>query len=222
MRIGMLCSLLALLILASPAGAQTSSTGNDATRVSMTNPLPGDTAPDFTLMDANGNSYTLSDYTDAGNVVVLEWFNPQCPAVAKYRANSNFMNDTAAAFESQPVVWLAIDSSAPGTASASPAEINAFATTHGMTAPVLLDSAGDVGRNYGVSATPTILVIAPDRTVAYSGAPDESMAQDSMPAGDNYIKEAVSAALSGLEPPTTATAVRGCAIPFSTEVTRTY
>ena len=41
----------------------------------------GEPAPDFNLVDENGVSHTLSQYL--GNVVVLEWTNPDCPFVVR-------------------------------------------------------------------------------------------------------------------------------------------
>src|SRR5688572_696231 len=39
----------------------------------------GKPAPDFTLVDLDGKTHKLSEH--AGKIVVLEWFNPQCPFV---------------------------------------------------------------------------------------------------------------------------------------------
>ncbi|MEP6791253.1 MAG: redoxin domain-containing protein, partial [Ramlibacter sp.] len=44
-------------------------------------PSVGQSAPDFTLKDANGKTIKLSDYR--GKHVVLEWTNPGCPYVQK-------------------------------------------------------------------------------------------------------------------------------------------
>ena len=41
----------------------------------------GDKAPDFTLTDIHGEEHKLSEYTEEGKIVVLEWFNPDCPFV---------------------------------------------------------------------------------------------------------------------------------------------
>jgi peroxiredoxin len=211
----MYSSLLALVLT---AGLMTGAAvpGNRLAEVNAAlTPFPGDAAPDFTLTDANGFSHTLSDYTSAGNVVVLEWFDPQCPTVAKYREASNFMNDTEDAFLNDPVVWLAVDSAGPGRSGSDIDAINNFAIDNGMTVPVLLDSAGEVGRNYGVMSTPTIVVIAPDREVVYRGAPDASPVLNSRPAGTNFAKEAIIAALDNATPLITETVVHGCTVPYA-------
>src|SRR4051812_4714405 len=68
----------------------------------------GQPAPAFTLTDQHGKTVSLSDF--AGKVVVLEWFNDQCPFVGKHYATGS-MNATAAKYAKQGVVWLAINSS---------------------------------------------------------------------------------------------------------------
>ncbi|MCA9288506.1 MAG: redoxin domain-containing protein, partial [Phycisphaerales bacterium] len=87
----------------------------------------GEAAPDFALYDLEGNRYQLSDFTENGQIVVLEWFNPECPFVVKHHERFSTMLDTyaymlentpaieaegdASADEEMPgVVWLAINS----------------------------------------------------------------------------------------------------------------
>src|SRR5437868_13964905 len=98
MRFNLLLALLVLLF-SSSAVAATSVKGSVTinppapTRVYM--PLPGDVAPNFALNDVDGGRHKLSDYLDAGNVVVLEWLNPECTFTQKYHANADFMSQTA-------------------------------------------------------------------------------------------------------------------------------
>ncbi len=42
----------------------------------------GQSAPDFTLKDETGAQHSLSQYR--GQVVVLEWTNPECPFVQRH------------------------------------------------------------------------------------------------------------------------------------------
>src|SRR6202140_5193875 len=75
-------------------------------------PPVGSTAPDFSLTDSKGKTETLSQYK--GKYVVLEWFNPECPFVKKHYGSGN-MQKLQEEFTAKGVVWLSIDSSAPGT-----------------------------------------------------------------------------------------------------------
>ena len=75
-------------------------------------PLAGSAAPDFSLTDGKGKTHSLSQYK--GKYVVLEWFNPECPFVKKHYGSGN-MQKLQDEFTSKGVVWLTIDSNAPGT-----------------------------------------------------------------------------------------------------------
>jgi peroxiredoxin len=216
----MLCSVLSLLMAASaPVQAVDPRPAEPAAPKAPTVLKPGNAAPDFTLTDSDGAKHKLSDYTAAGNVVVLEWFNPQCPAVAKFRADSRFMAETASGFADAKVVWLAIDSNAPLTDGGNEtAAIRQFVKDNAMTAPVLLDRDGAIGHAYGVSLTPTVFVVSPGNSIAYSGAPDTSSALERRPAGDNLVKAAVSATLDGAQPKVRQTTPYGCAVSYAPPV----
>jgi peroxiredoxin len=175
----------------------------------------GEAAPDFTLTDTGGKKHTLSEYTKAGNVVVIEWFNPQCPVVLKYRAKSTFMDDTVASFKGKKVVWLAIDSSAPGKEGGDPEVVKQFITDHSMPVPVLLDPDGKVGHEYGAVCTPHMFVISPKNTIVYQGAPNTGSAVDPTPTGDNLVEAAVKAALAGKAPQITQTKPFGCSVKYA-------
>src|SRR5690606_10590326 len=73
--------------------------------------MVGKPAPDFELVDLDGNAHKLSDH--AGKLVVLEWFNPGCPFVDYAHAKGPLRTMAAEQIE-QGVVWLAINSGAPG------------------------------------------------------------------------------------------------------------
>src|ERR1051326_7417327 len=75
-------------------------------------PPVGSAAPEFSLPDASGKTHSLSDYK--GKYVVLEWFNPECPFVKKHYGSDN-MQKLQAEYTGKGVVWLTIDSNAPGT-----------------------------------------------------------------------------------------------------------
>src|SRR5882762_8446421 len=77
-----------------------------------TPPAVGTAAPDFSLTDSKGKTHSLSQYK--GKYVVLEWFNPECPFVKKHYGGGNMQN-LQKEFTDKGVVWLTIDSNAPGT-----------------------------------------------------------------------------------------------------------
>src|SRR5437879_8136362 len=97
------------------------------TLLALDSPPVGSAAPDFSLTDAKGKTHSLSQYK--GKYVVLEWFNPQCPFVKKHYGSSNMQN-LQKEFTGKGVVWLTIDSNAPGTeGSLTPEEAQTIATS---------------------------------------------------------------------------------------------
>lgn len=131
----------------------------------------GQPAPDFTLPDLDGRPVRLADLK--GRVVVLEWFNPGCPYVVAAHTKGSLV-DAAARAATQGVVWLAINSGAPGKQGAG-AEVNRAAkSAWKLPHPVLLDESGEVGRAYGATNTPHLFVVDAAGRLAYRGAVDNS------------------------------------------------
>ena len=118
-------------------------------------PPVGSAAPDFSLPDAKGKTHSLSQYK--GKYVVLEWFNPECPFVKKHYGSSNMQN-LQKEFTDKGVVWLTIDSNAPGTQGSLTAEEAQKIATSWKTheTALLLDPEGNAGRAYGAKNTPNI------------------------------------------------------------------
>jgi len=127
----------------------------------------GSAAPEFVLPTTDGGLVTLSDF--AGQAVVLEWFNPGCPFV-KDVYGSDKMTDIANKWTAQGVVWLTINSNAPGKNGAGRGTNQRAADKWDIGRPILLDETGAVGRAYGAKTTPHMYVIAPDGTLAFAGA----------------------------------------------------
>src|SRR6266436_8096414 len=152
-------------------------------------PAVGSAAPDFSLPDVNGKTQSLSQYK--GKYVVLEWFNPECPFVKKHYGSDN-MQKLQAEYTSKGVVWLTIDSNAPGSEGNITAEqaqkIMSGWKTH-QTA-LLLDPDGKVGRAYGAKNTPNMVIINPDGKIVYEGAIDSKATPNpaDIPASTNYVK----------------------------------
>ncbi|MCA9707879.1 MAG: redoxin domain-containing protein [Myxococcales bacterium] len=131
----------------------------------------GKPAPDFTLPDLNGASHQLSAHR--GKWVVLEWFNPECPFV-KYAHTDGPLADMAAKEVEQGVVWLAINSGAPGKQGHGVQANRSGASTFGMKHPVLLDEDGAIGHTYGAIKTPHVFLIDPEGVLRYAGAIDNA------------------------------------------------
>jgi len=178
-------------------------------------PPVGSAAPDFSLPDAKGNSHSLSQYK--GKYVVLEWFNPECPFVKKHYGSDN-MQKLQEQYTSKGVVWLTIDSNAPGTeGSITPEQAQKIAAswkTH-QTA-LLLDPDGKAGRAYGAKNTPNMVIINPEGKVAYEGAIDSKASPNpaDIPSSTNYVKAALDQSLAGKPITTPQTKPYGCSVKY--------
>jgi len=176
----------------------------------------GKPAPDFALPDLDGRVHRLSDLK--GRVVVLEWFNPGCPYVVNAHTKGSLV-DAAARASKDGVVWLAVNSGAPGK-QGSGVEVNREAARRwSMTNPVLLDESGAAGKAYGATNTPHLFVIGKDGTLAYRGAVDNSPdGERGAPKGGTLV-EYVPAALEDLRAGrplrTTETKAYGCGVKYA-------
>ena len=167
----------------------------------------GSKVPDFTLTDFAGKTHTLSDYE--GQIVVLEWTNPQCPFVRNVYANK-LMSDLDAFCKENEVVHLGVDSSNFVTAEAE----KKWAESQNIQNPILLDPSGAVGMKYGAKTTPHMFVIGKNGTLLYSGAIDDNP----KPMGrgkTNYVEDALKAALAGKAVKITHEKPYGCSVKYA-------
>jgi peroxiredoxin len=185
------------------------------TLLALDAPPVGSAAPTFTLPDAKGAPHSLSDYK--GKFVVLEWFNPECPFVKKHYGGGN-MQKLQADYTAKGVVWLTIDSNAPGTEgnlSPEQAEKVANAWKTKQTA-LLLDPDGKVGRAYGSKNTPNMVIINPDGKIVYEGAIDSKATPNpaDIPTSTNYVKSALDESLAGKPISNPTTRPYGCSVKY--------
>jgi peroxiredoxin len=185
------------------------------TLLAADSPPVGSAAPDFSLSDANGKTHSLAQYK--GKYVVLEWFNPECPFVKKHYGSDN-MQKLQQEYTSKGVVWLSIDSSAPGTeGSLTPEQAKSTMNswkTH-QTA-LLLDPEGKAGRAFGAKNTPHMFVINPEGKVVYEGAIDNKATPNpaDIPSSTNYVKVALDESISGKPVTTATTKPYGCSVKY--------
>jgi thiol-disulfide isomerase/thioredoxin len=161
--------------------------------------LVGQPAPDFNLTDVDGNEHKLSDYT--GKTVLIDWFNPGCPAVKAYYEKAEFVAQMNAALTGKDdIVWLSINSGADGQEGSGVEANKTYAETVGKVNPILLDESGEVGHSYKAQRTPTVYVVSPEGVVVYAGAFDQATSPREAPKGETLALAAVEAARKGDAP----------------------
>ena len=195
------------------APASPTPTGGGAARRSAAE--IGAPAPDFSLPGVDGQRHKLSALR--GSVVVLEWFNPDCPFVKRAHVEGP-LQDMAKRWQARGVKWLAINSSAPGKQGHGLQRNRDALGLYGLSHPLLLDEKGAVGRLYGAARTPQAYVISKDGVLLYAGA------LNNMPYGEltepgaepkHYLQQALAASLAGKPVKVASTKPWGCSVKYA-------
>jgi peroxiredoxin len=174
----------------------------------------GKPAPDFTLADTEGKIHRLSDYTTRGKVVVLEWFNPDCPFVQKQHKRTRNMIETQAMAAKLGVVWLAVNSNAPGKQGSGLERNRRAKREYHMEYPLLMDEDGHVGRLYRAKTTPEMYLIDANGILVYQGAIDNNPSPDKL-GTVNYVKQALSEHAAGKPISDAETKSYGCSVKYA-------
>ena len=178
----------------------------------------GEKVHNFVLKDTDGNSHNLQKYLDEGKVVVLEWFNPDCPIVKNHYVSSQNMIKTAGFAKQNGVVWLAINSGAEGKQGAGLERNQTARKDYKMEYPLLLDENGNIGRMFGAKTTPDMRIISKDGILVYSGAIDNARTPEGkgkvMDERTNYVIVALKSHLSGETVELSKTKAYGCAVKY--------
>ncbi len=176
----------------------------------------GQPGPNFTLPDANGRRVSLADFR--GRTVVLEWNNPECPFTRKHYDSGN-MQRTQAAAARDNVVWLTVNSGAPGNQGhMNAAEARAYLARSGARpAHYLLDPPGEVGRAYGAMTTPHMYVVNGAGTLVYAGAIDDrpTADPDDVDGARNHVLAALSELKAGRAVSVATSRPYGCSVKYA-------
>lgn len=111
----------------------------------------GDEAPDFTLVDLNGEEHRLSDYKGQG--VFLNFWGTWCKPCAK---EMPAMDRQYEVFKDQGVQILAVN------IAQSNFEVERFADQYGLDFPIVIDKTKSVMEAYNIDPLPTTLLINPE------------------------------------------------------------
>jgi len=184
-------------------------------RTAAADAVVGQAAPAFTLTGTDGKAHSLSEFQ--GKYVVLEWVNHDCPFVKKHYGSGN-MQKLQKKYTAEGVVWLSINSSAPGKqGNFPPAEADAL-TKEKKASPtaLLLDPDGTVGKAYGAKTTPHMYVIDPKGTLVYAGGIDDKPSTDAadIAGARNHVDQALSEALAGKPVTVASSTPYGCSVKY--------
>ena len=168
----------------------------------------GEAAPAFSVADQNGKVHSLADYK--GKVVVLEWTNPDCPFVVRHYREGT-MKSLANNYRDQSVVWLAVNTTKTNTAEKS----RRWTAEKELPYPTLIDADGKLGKVYGAKTTPHMFVIGKDGKLVYTGAVDDDPnGEKAKQEREQYLVNAITAALAGEAPARKVTKPYGCSVKY--------
>ncbi len=175
----------------------------------------GQPAPGFSLTDSDGKTRTLAEFK--GKTVVLEWTNAECPFVKKHYGARNMQTQQGDA-TSKDVVWLTINSGAPGLQGhVDGAQANAIRKETGARQTAyLLDPSGDTGRAYGAKTTPHMYVIDGNGVLRYNGGIDSiaSTDQADIPKATQYVPQALAELTAGKPVSVSTSKPYGCSVKY--------
>ncbi len=179
-------------------------------------PQVGEPAPDFSVVDTEGNVHALSDYE--GQLIILEWTNHECPFVVKHYTPGNMQMQQRLARDEHDAVWLTVISSKPDSQGhVSPEEADELtASRNAYPTAVLLDESGDMGRAYDARVTPHMYIIDTGGILRYMGGIDSNPSRNSEDIADatQYVVVALEEMAAGEDITHTVTRPYGCTVKY--------
>ncbi len=157
----------------------------------------GAQAPDFSLQDPDGQTWTLENFADAKGLVVLFVCN-HCPYVIHIAEQ---LGEVADEYEKKGMRFVAINSNdVENYPDDSPEKMKEFSRKYGWNFPYLFDETQAVAKAYHAACTPDIFVFDDERKLAYAGQFDGSRPGNSLPVTGSDLKQAMDTVLRGGEP----------------------
>ena len=182
----------------------------------------GAPAPLFVTEDHEHRDLTLRDFR--GKIVVLEWFNPDCPAVQKAYEKGGRLRDVAIelAFDkrvleekgSPDLIWIHINSAGPGQPGNGLQKALNARSEFQIVNLYADDEPGHIGRAYGARRTPEVVILDAAGVMVYRGAPDNAPSGKPAGAYRHYIAEAITDLRAGTAVRTPRTKTWGCPIAY--------
>lgn len=128
-------------------------------------------AKEFTLMDPDGISYTMSEHLGEKGLLIAFICN-HCPYVQSIAQRLAF--DTAELMRNGINVLAVMSNDYRYVSIDSPPHMKKFAQQHNFTFPYLVDEDQSVGKAYGAVATPDFFGFCKDGSLQYRGRLDDA------------------------------------------------
>jgi peroxiredoxin len=157
----------------------------------------GTDAPDFSLVNVNGRTVSLSDFDGAPALLVIFMCN-HCPFVKNL---ADPLAQFTAEYMSKGVAVVGISSNDASSYPAdSPEQMVREAEERGYHFPYLYDETQEVAKDYQAACTPDFFLFDRDRKLVYRGQFDDSRPDSGIPVTGKDLRAALDAVLAGKKP----------------------
>lgn len=181
----------------------------------------GTQAPDFSLINVDGTTVSLSDFKDAPALLVVFMCN-HCPYVIHI---ADAFAQLASEYQQRGVAVVGISSNDVGNyPQDSPEQMVHEAEQRGYTFPYLFDETQEVAQAYRAACTPDFYVFDKDQKLVYRGQMDDSRPKTDSPkpiTGAD-LRAALDAVLDGKSVSESQIPSLGCNIKWKEDATPEY
>ncbi|MEA5516197.1 thioredoxin family protein [Nodularia sp. UHCC 0506] len=153
----------------------------------------GSYAPDFELPGIDNQVHHLSRYLEKFRAVGVISMCNHCPYVKSYLEK---LKNIQAEFAAEGFTLIGMNASATQQITENLDQMKAFAQSHQLNFPYLLDSTQDVTRSFGANKTPMAFLVDNNGIVQYKGKID-NYPQEASSLGEDYLKNAIACLFSG-------------------------
>jgi len=169
----------------------------------------GSVAPDFSLPDAHGKTWSMTQIASGKPLLVVFACN-HCPYVIHLRSA---LGALATEFLGRGVNFVAINSNdSQSHPDDSPEHMPAFAQSAGWYFPYLIDATQQVAHAWHAACTPDFFLIDAAGKLAYAGQFDSSRPKSETPITGSDLRTALEAVIAGRPAPTPQIPSLGCNI----------
>jgi peroxiredoxin len=171
---------------------------------------PGQPAPDFSLPDAGGRSYTLRELREGALGIIIVFACNHCPFVTHL---ATALGRLAGEMAEHGIRTVAISSNDVAKYPAdAPAKMLEFAAAYGWGFPYLYDESQAVARAFAAACTPDFYLFDSSGCLVYAGEFDESRPGQTTEASGTALRSACERLLAGQPVPTPWYPSSGCNI----------
>ncbi len=169
----------------------------------------GTSAPDFSLVNVDGQVVSLSDFADAPALLVIFMCN-HCPYVIHVADQLALLTHE---YMTRGVAVVGISSNDVANYPAdSPEQMVAEAEARGYAFPYLYDETQEVAQSYHAACTPDFFQFDGSQKLVYRGQMDGSRPESGIPVTGEDLRAALDAVLAGGKPSEQQTPSLGCNI----------